>query len=358
MKKRIIGIDLARALAVIGMIIVNFKIVFGNQGSELLQSVAGIFDGKAAATFVVLAGVGIGLMCRSALENNNKEKLRIVKKRIAKRALFLFVLGISYLSIWPADILHFYGVYMLVTLLFLGASQRTILKAVLLLIFSYPFLMMRVDYEIGWNFETLTYLDFWTGNGFFRNLFYNGFHPVIPWSAFMLLGLWFGLQDMYNNIFVKKSMKVSLAIFVGTQLFSFVVIHLLGEGDAYVTSQLEIVIGTSPMPPLPVYMLTGSSIAIFIISFCILLARRFEHNKIILTLNKMGQLALTFYVAHVLIGMGLVEAIGTKKFGEYSIEFSLGYALFFSLCCILFAALWSRYRTQGPLEWLMRRLTD
>ncbi|MFT7429277.1 MAG: hypothetical protein ACI9IZ_001774, partial [Nonlabens sp.] len=32
MKKRIIGIDVARALAVIGMIIVNFKVVFGENG--------------------------------------------------------------------------------------------------------------------------------------------------------------------------------------------------------------------------------------------------------------------------------------------------------------------------------------
>jgi uncharacterized protein len=32
MNKRIIGIDVARALAVIGMIIVNFKVVFGEKG--------------------------------------------------------------------------------------------------------------------------------------------------------------------------------------------------------------------------------------------------------------------------------------------------------------------------------------
>ena len=36
MKKRIIGIDVARALAVIGMIIVNFKIVLGENGNEIL----------------------------------------------------------------------------------------------------------------------------------------------------------------------------------------------------------------------------------------------------------------------------------------------------------------------------------
>ena len=48
------------------------------------------------------------------------------------------------------------------------------------------------NYEIGWNFETLEYQGFWTINGFIRNLFFNGFHPVIPWTSFMLFGYWFG----------------------------------------------------------------------------------------------------------------------------------------------------------------------
>jgi len=60
MKKRIVGIDDARALSVIGMIIVNFKVVFGAEGSSVLRSIGGTYDGKAAATFVVLAGVGMG----------------------------------------------------------------------------------------------------------------------------------------------------------------------------------------------------------------------------------------------------------------------------------------------------------
>ena len=70
MNKRIIGIDVARALAVIGMIIVNFKTVFGSNGSEWLKSIVSIFDGKAAATFVVLAGVGLALMTNSAIRPN------------------------------------------------------------------------------------------------------------------------------------------------------------------------------------------------------------------------------------------------------------------------------------------------
>ena len=106
-QSRIIVIDVARAFAVFGMILVNFKIVLGAEGSPWLMTLAGLFDGKATATFVVLAGFGIALMSKSALENNDLEKIKTIRLSIAKRALFLFIVGISYLEVWPADILHF-----------------------------------------------------------------------------------------------------------------------------------------------------------------------------------------------------------------------------------------------------------
>ena len=83
-KKRIIGIDVARALAVVGMIIVNFKIVFGGEGSTWLKAFAQVFEGKAAATFVVLAGVGLALITKSAIETGNREKLSTAKSESPK----------------------------------------------------------------------------------------------------------------------------------------------------------------------------------------------------------------------------------------------------------------------------------
>ena len=90
----------------------------------------------------------------------------------------------------------------------------------------------------------------------------------------------------------------------------------------------------------------------------LIIAKHFENNIIVNALNKTGQLALTFYVAHVIIGMGIIEAINPSNMGEYSIEFSVIYALGFSLICILFAVVWKKHKESGPLEWIMRKLTD
>ena len=60
---RIVGLDIARVSAVVGMVIVNFKITMSaeNSGPQWLQGVAALLDGRAAATFVVLAGIGASL---------------------------------------------------------------------------------------------------------------------------------------------------------------------------------------------------------------------------------------------------------------------------------------------------------
>lgn len=357
MKDRIIGIDVARAFAIIGMILVNFKMIFGQEGNSWLISSTVLFEGKAAATFVILAGIGIAFMTNSAVKNNDPVKLRQARIKIFKRAILLFIIGLSYIVIWPADILHFYGIYMLLTALFLKQKPYKILFAAIGFVLLYPILMLFIEYDLGWNFKEYAYLDFWTIQGFSRNLLYNGFHPVIPWTAFMLLGVWFGRQDITNEKFIKKTFFISLIVAISVQLLSETLIIFLSEGDAAMITELAPVLGTSPMPPLPIYMFSSSSFALCAICSCIWIGKRMQHSLVIKVLKNTGQLALTFYVAHIIIGVGVVELLSTKALGEFSIEFSVIYAIVFSVSCMVFATIWTRYKKQGPLEWILRKLT-
>ena len=80
----------------------------------------------------------------------------------------------------------------------------------------------------GWNFEPLAYADFWSPSGFIRNLFYNGFHPVIPWAAFMLFGLWYGRQNLYDIKFVERSFWNSWGVFILIQILSSASLGFIG----------------------------------------------------------------------------------------------------------------------------------
>lgn len=68
-----------------------------------------------------------------------------------------------------------------------------------------------------------------------------------------------------------------------------------------------------------------------------------------------GQLALTLYLAHVVLGMGVLEAIGRLK--KQTLPFALLAALVFCIMSVVFAQLWRKRFKRGPLEAIMRTLT-
>lgn len=111
---RIFGYDFVWGIVIIGMIIVNFKMVMVVESSVLFYWVLNLFFGKVVVFFVVLAGIGMILMYESGKCKNSFEKLSKVKLDLFKWVLFLFVIGLSYYFIWLVDILYYYGVYMII----------------------------------------------------------------------------------------------------------------------------------------------------------------------------------------------------------------------------------------------------
>ena len=354
-RKRITGYDFARALAIFGMVIVNFKIVMGAEkaGPHWLLDVFGLLDGRAAATFVVLAGVGLSLMTRRARLNHDAQGLATNRIRLLKRALFLFVVGLCYTPLWPADILHFYGIYIAVGALVLAASDRRLWGLAAAFVIGFVLMLFVLDYETGWDWETLSYSGFWTARGMIRHLFYNGFHPVFPWTAFLLVGMWLGRKDLRDTGIRKRVLLLGLTVAVLAEGLSWILIGALSNGAA--DADVAALFGTEPMPPMPLYLLTGAGTAIVVIAGSIALTERFATARWIQPIVSTGRLALTLYVAHVVIGMGTLETLGLLE--NQSPPFAIGSALLFCVLSVGFAHLWKQRFQQGPLEWVMRRLT-
>jgi len=349
MKKRIISLDIARSLAIFGMIIVNFTIAIGSTGSSTLGFLPTLLEGKAAALFVVLAGVGIGLNYHSATTKN----LPPPHRKIIKRAIFLFLIGLSYIPIWPADILHFYGIYMLITVWVSRFHAKWIFPLAILLVLIYPIMLSVVEYEVGWDFVLMEYRDFWSLEGFFRNLFINGFHPVFPWTAFMLMGFWLGKQNLRDIRFIKRLAFWSSISFILCQIIAF------ASHKLEVSEDVKLLFNYSPMPPLPLYMVSGISSSFMVIGLLTLLtASESKAYRMLQPLVHTGQLALTFYVAHVLLGILPFYIRYPEKIGLFSMDLTVSFALIFCLLCILFAWIWRKKFKDGPLESLMKKLLD
>ena len=121
---RLDGLDIARFLAFVGMVIVNFRIVFSGDSDHdfsTLGQLLSLLEGRAAATFVVLAGIGLGLAGMRATPEQSTFATAIVP---LKRSVFLMVLGLLNMLIFDADILHYYAVYFFFGALLLSLAHR------------------------------------------------------------------------------------------------------------------------------------------------------------------------------------------------------------------------------------------
>ncbi len=352
--KRIFGFDFARGLAILGMIFVNFEVVMNNETSGWLYEFINAISGNASALFVVLAGIGMTLMYNRAKQKNNAEK--IIKDILLKRALFLFVFGLLFYFICPADILHFYGLYLSIGILFLSAPRKLLIPISLLIVVAYSASILVFDYERGWNFDTLEYSGFFTIKGFLRNLFFNGFHPVFPWIAFLLTGLWIGRFNFNDIKTRKKVLIISLCLFIVFKALSMLCLHLF-SGESALNIDIEFIFGTEPMPPMFFYMTTAASLAVFVITLSVYITEKFHDTLFIRQMISTGQLALSNYFFHIIIGLGSVWLFFGKLEHAFSINFTVTYACFYCALTVISSHYWRNNFKRGPLEYLMRRIT-
>lgn len=352
--KRIDGLDIARAFAIVGMVIVNYKISMSAEdtGRPALTFFAALFDGRAAATFVILAGIGASLGSRRARIAGDATARRAARRTLAKRALFLFVVGWAFFPIWPADILHYYGVYLAIGAVVLFVSNRQLLWLAAGAIVVSSLFIVTFDSFANWDLDDYSYNGITTPSGFFRNLFVDGFHPVFPWVAFYLFGMWLGRTDLRDPAW-RRTLAIRSAIAVViTEAAAWILLGPKGSNlDNIDDESWRWLFTVEPIPPLPLYLVAGTGTAVLVIVGSIWLGNNLA-EKVKEPLVATGQLALTMYLAHVLVGLVALDIVGRLE--DQTIEWVLLTSAVFSAAAIAFSWWWRRGHDRGPVEWLMR----
>lgn len=341
---RLEGLDLARFVAFVGMVFVNFKIAMGaSDDGGMLGVLTQALQGRAAATFVVLAGIGLGI---TALRSDHVTTVWVT----LKRAVFLLVIGLLNSLVFDADILHYYAFYFLFGVMLLPFRSRWLVTAAMLLNVVFVAMILGLDYDSGWNWENYTYTDFWTPIGFVRNLFFNGWHPVVPWLGFLLLGIVLSRISISEVRTQSRMVLLGAAMLVGAELASDQISGLLATID----SELEVLATTEPVPPMPLYMLAGSGTAMLVIGLCLRFSGWLERIGVLAILTPAGRQTLTLYIAHIFIGMGTLEAL--QMLGGQTLVSAVSAAAIFCIIAVVYALVWSRFFKRGPIETAMRKI--
>jgi uncharacterized membrane protein YeiB len=216
-----------------------------------------------------------------------------------------------------------------------------------------------IPYDTGWNFENLMYNDFWTLKGFLRNTFYNGWNSIFPWIAYFLLGMYLGRLDWKDNKTPKRVLLTGIAVYF--------IIFLIQSFATSMTQNKDLMfyLTADYLPPFVPFMLGTASFGLILISIFIFIGNKVGETKIAKILASTGQMTLTHYIAHLVLGL-LILSIITGKTLSYDLLKAiptnpiiiLTFAITYFLFSCTFSYFWTKKYNNGPLEMLMRKISD
>jgi uncharacterized membrane protein YeiB len=352
-----VGYDVARSLAILGMVVVHFSLVLAADHSRSrpawLAEVLGFLDGRAAATFVVLAGVGLTLMSRRAVASADPAAVDRTRKTLVRRGVFLLAVGFVNLVIWPGDILRVYGVSILLAAWLIRASGWWLVLGALGFALGFVALFCALDFEKNWDWDTMTYRGLWTPSGVARNLFYDGFRSVLPWSGLVLFGMWLGRLDLRRRAINAGVLLAAAGVALSAEVASWLLVsYLLAHPPPGEDSEnVKALFGTESMPALPLFLLAAGGEAVAVIALSVLVTEA-RPGRWWGPLAATGQMALTWYFAHIVLGLGTVVAFRLESTQPLPVAAGCG-ALFFTLAVVA-SWLWKKVYRYGPLEKVMR----
>ncbi|MGC0327106.1 putative membrane protein YeiB [Streptomyces sp. SAI-170] len=377
---RLVGVDLARALAVFGMYIVHIgpPLSATTGVGSWIQYVA---DGHSSVLFATLAGFSLMLLA-GRREPKTGLAGRQAKARIAIRAVVLLALGtVMAMEYGGVIILGFYGVYFLLALPLVRLSAKTlaIIAAAFALVtpqlaFVLTSLLTPSVQESINAYDPLRRLS----EVGVLDLLLTGFYPALTWMSFVIAGMALGRLDLSSSTVRRRLAAVGASLTVAAYGMSLL---LAGKNALRSTAEDGSSSGGSgSMPPgsgsvpldggsfpdMPASSLLSAGphsgttfdiigsvgVAILVIVGATVLMDRLPRlRRLAKPVIAVGTMSLTAYVGHFVAQSVLSTPAGT------STQQSWLPLIMYVLGAIVFATIWSRFFRRGPLEYLLNAAT-
>ncbi|WP_348537009.1 heparan-alpha-glucosaminide N-acetyltransferase domain-containing protein [Nocardioides sp. 503] len=193
---RLVGLDVARCVALLGMVATHVADDHGPDGRLAIgQWLPG---GRASALFAVLAGVSLALMTGGRRPVAGRERAAR-SAGLAVRALLVAALGLllGLADSGLAVILTYYGLLFLCGLAFVGLRAPAALALGAGWLVLAPVVSQVVRPELApRGFDSPTFAQLADPGRLLGELALTGYYPVLPWLAYLLVGLGIGRLDL------------------------------------------------------------------------------------------------------------------------------------------------------------------
>jgi uncharacterized membrane protein YeiB len=372
---RILGLDIARGLAILGM-----------AGAHIGETEAfdwvdpatwtDLVHGRSSILFAVLAGISIALMTgRSVLPE--RERIPSIRLNLIGRGAVIFLIGLALemLNTPIAVILTLYGLLYVAVIPFLRWRPRQLLVAAALLALVGPALLAFLN--------AVMLNPYGSGIGFVL----YGSYPITVWMAFVLGGMALGRLrvDQLRTAAIALGVGLALAV-LGYCLGGIAQVTGITGSSGAISSSADVsssidgsileggssawsppsgweeyaqalaatdpfgaavtaVFAVEPHSGGTAEILGSGGFALAVIALCLLLSRPLRW--VLLPLGALGSMPLTAYSAHVLS----IVLIG----GPGAFFTSNAFWAATAVALLLLTTLWSMFLGRGPLERLVGR---
>ncbi|GAB3415205.1 heparan-alpha-glucosaminide N-acetyltransferase domain-containing protein [Flindersiella endophytica] len=347
---RLIGVDAARGVALLGMMAVHVLPMIGPDGG--ITTSYRVAGGKSAAAFAVLAGVSLALW-----SGGDRPRTQGRGSSLAIRALMIGIIGLllDLVNSGIAVILPYYALLFAFAIPLIRLPRRTpaILAVAVAVVVPPVSHLIRAG------------IDPQGGQDPLSRLLLTGYYPVLGWLAYLCAGLAVGRLNLRSSRVAVGLLTGGAALAVVAAGATWLLLDVAGgreqiataEGVAVGTQEFDQLLGTTQYGVAPTSTwwwlavdtphstttldlahTIGTSLAL--LGAALLIARRLR--GMLLPLAAAGSMTLTLYTAHVLI-VG-THVLPDDELWSYAVQvaFVVGFAL-----------LWRLTRRRGPLEQLV-----
>lgn len=330
---RIIGVDVARGLAVLGMMTAHVGVIgpeFWTPSGWLT-----VTNGRSAATFAVLAGVSVALLSGGTTPVAGSQLLR-ARVRIGIRAVLLLILGVLLTGLGTpvAVILQSYAAYFLLVLPVLRAAPAVLLGlAALVAVVGPPVCFALSDALDGYDGPYTLAV----------KVLIAGTYPAGIWMAYVLTGLAVGRLDLLRDDVRRRLVLAGGGLAVAGYVGGSLAIRAAAGAGPEVLRLLSV----EPHADSTFEVVGNTGVALVVLGLCLVVADRWP--RVVYPVAATGTLALTVYSVHIVA----IAALGPQVVRQPDV----GTHLAFLVVALIAASAWHAWLGRGPLERLLHELS-
>jgi len=346
----VVGVDVARGLALLGMFAVHIFRTFTDDGGPTVATL--VAGGRSAATFVLVAGIGVAFVSGRPVVRG-ADRLGVAAGLVVRAALIGslgLVLGVLSEDNRIYGILPYYGLYFLLAVPLIGLSARALaVVAAVAAVLGPVLLVATADVELpgrGWGEGDPTFGALFADPGaLLLRLTVTGEYPAVVFLAYLCAGMAIGRLDVGSRRVACSILGVGAGLAVAAQVASALVLSTLSPLSPATIWQPELSSSwwylALPAPHsqsiVDVAHVLGSAMAV--VGGALLVTRIRVAAVLLQPLAAAGSMALTIYATHlVVLASGIFDDDPLARY------------LVIVVPALAFAWAWRRLLGRGPLE--------